>query len=307
MEKTNLNSEQETYLAKWMGGELSDSELAQYIPEAEINFYRKLRLGSDLLNDPGEETFMAIQGKIGEKSKVRSFGKRNIRWAMAVASSLLLFLASYFYFEDGSTVISTSYAEQKTVTLLDNSEVTINANTQLSYENDNWEERREVRLDGEAYFKVQKGSTFEVVTDNGNVEVLGTQFNVKTTLDYFEVTCYEGKVEVRSNGNAKILLPGMTVRRINGHPTEDGTSTSEQPSWMHGESTFKSVPLVYVLAELENQYSLTFNTDAIDDGIRFTGSFGHDNVKVALAAVFNAMRIAYSYNDQKVIVLHPYE
>ncbi|MDC8004785.1 FecR domain-containing protein [Aureisphaera galaxeae] len=307
MEKSHLNNEQEVYLAKWMAGEISDAELAEHISEEDFTFYKKLRLGTELLRTPGTDTFSAIQEKITSQQKAKPLPRKYIRWTMAAAASLVMLFAGYWYVMNGDTTISTTFSEQKTIALLDNSEVILNAKTQLSYEERSWENNREVHLDGEAYFKVEKGSTFSVITENGSVQVLGTQFNVKTTLDYFEVTCYEGMVEVRNGGKAKVLLPGMTVRRINGHPLEDGRSSQEQPSWIHGESSFKSVPLTYVLAELENQYSLTFDTKAIDDSARFTGSFGHDNKEVALSTVFNAMRIEYSYNDQKVVVLRPYE
>ncbi len=307
MEKHDLNNEQEAYLAQWMEGALSDEELAGYIPEEEIAFYKKLRLGTEVLRSPGEDIFLGIQQKINNKREVQLSRKSNLKWAIAAAASLVLFLTSYFFLGNDTIAITTSFSEQRNIELLDNSEVTLNAKTQLSYDEGEWEHHREVHLDGEAYFKVEKGSTFAVITDQGTVEVLGTQFNVKSTLDFFEVTCYEGKVQVSKDGEARILFPGMTYRRINGHPIENGRSTHKQPSWIHGESTFKSVPLTYVIAELENQYSLKFDTKAIDGNVNFTGSFGHDNEEVALSTVFNAMRIEYSYNDQKVIVLRPYE
>ncbi|MBX2829007.1 MAG: FecR domain-containing protein [Flavobacteriaceae bacterium] len=307
MEKTNLNNDQEVYLAQWMAGEITDAELSKHVSEEDIAFYRKLKLGTELLSPPSEDSFAAIQDRIHSKGKVKPIRRKNIRLAMAIAASLLLFLASYFYFENGTTTISTSFSEQITIALLDESEVILNAKTQLSYDEGNWDANREVRLDGEAYFKVEKGSAFTVMTNNGSVKVLGTQFNVKTTLDYFEVTCYEGMVEVRNQDEARVLLPGMTVRRINGFAVEEGRSAQGRPSWLQGESSFKSVPLNYVLNELEKQYSLTFDTKAIDDSARFTGSFGHNNQEVALSTVFNAMRIAYSYNDQNVVVLRPYE
>lgn len=307
MEKSNLNNEQETYLAQWMEGDLSDAELAKYVLEEDITFYKKLRLGTEVLRPLEDITFTSIQNKIAANKKTKSSRKRNLQWGIAVAASLVLFVTSYFFLQDHMVTIDTSFSEQKTIQLVDGSEVMLNAKTQMSYNEKEWIENRELQLDGEAYFKVQKGNTFTVVTSNGTVEVLGTEFNVKTTLDYFEVTCYEGKVEVSNDDSSQILLPGMTLRRINGDPVEEGTSLQKQPSWIYGESTFKSVPLKYVIAELENQYSLTFNTTAIDDNLSFTGSFGHDNRNVALSTVFNAMRMEYSYNDQKVIVLRPYE
>jgi Fe2+-dicitrate sensor, membrane component len=65
--------------------------------------------------------------------------------------------------------------------------VNLNSSSQLSYSKNKWDSKREVTLNGEAFFKVSKGSTFDVITLNGKVSVLGTQFNVKQRENYFEV------------------------------------------------------------------------------------------------------------------------
>ena len=69
-------------------------------------------------------------------------------------------------------------------------------NTTLKYASNKWDKKRRVRLEGEAFFKVAKGSTFTVDTKTGSVKVLGTQFNVKNRIGFFEVVCYEGLVGV---------------------------------------------------------------------------------------------------------------
>ena len=46
-----------------------------------------------------------------------------------------------------------------------------------------WKNERSVNLDGEGFFKVAKGSKFDVETSAGTVSVVGTQFNVKNRKD----------------------------------------------------------------------------------------------------------------------------
>ena len=80
----------------------------------------------------------------------------------------------------------------------------------------NGQTKRDLTLEGEAYFKVQKGQTFSVNTTDGVVKVLGTHFNVKQRNNYFEVNCYEGLVSVTYNNETVKLPPGKTFRLING-------------------------------------------------------------------------------------------
>jgi ferric-dicitrate binding protein FerR (iron transport regulator) len=55
----------------------------------------------------------------------------------------------------------------------------LNAASKLSFNEKKWADQRALTLEGEAFFKVQKGQTFSVNTTAGVITVLGTQFNVK--------------------------------------------------------------------------------------------------------------------------------
>jgi len=63
--------------------------------------------------------------------------------------------------------------------------VVLNSKSTISFNKTDWKNNRQLTLDGEAYFKVEKGSTFTVNTNNGSVTVLGTQFNVNSTRRFF--------------------------------------------------------------------------------------------------------------------------
>ena len=153
------------------------------------------------------------------------------------------------------------------------------------------------------FFKVKKGSTFSVQTSNGQVSVLGTQFNVKHTDAFFEVVCYEGKVSVTNNKKEYLLNPGNAIRKINGTDPEKYTSEKLFPSWVNGESSFVSVPLSYVILELEKQYNIDIDAHKIDDSIIFTGSFSNKDLKLALASVFKTMNIQFIKDENGVLSL----
>lgn len=305
MKESKINKENEPFLAKWLEGDLTDQELIKLVSEEDYISYQKIKKGTQVLSElekPLAPSFVKIQKKINinKKDKQR---KIIIRWSVSVAASILILFGIFTNFNNNQTHIATNFTEQKSLTLLDGSEVVLNAKSEISYQESDWETNRMLTLDGEAYFKVKKGSTFKVQTNNGIVTVLGTQFNVNSTDDYFEVTCFEGSVKVINTSTDYILKPGGVFRKINGNPKVVLSTTNVAPSWIHGESSFKSVPLKYVILELEKQYNIKVDGSKIDDAVIFTGSFTHSDLKIALASVFKTLNIKYHKKNNIIRLL----
>ena len=87
MENQNLHSNEDTFLAQWLEGNLTDTELKKCISEADYNAYLKLRKGldaSDQLNASTEDSFNKIQQKIANK-KTRVRNLYSVRWSIAVS------------------------------------------------------------------------------------------------------------------------------------------------------------------------------------------------------------------------------
>jgi ferric-dicitrate binding protein FerR (iron transport regulator) len=198
---------------------------------------------------------------------------------------------------------STAFGQQKVIELPDGSLVTINSKSTIEFNPDSWQSSRILNLSGEAYFKVKKGSQFTVNTPNGDVVVLGTEFNVNSSHNFFEVICYEGKVKVEKNSKAYILTPGKIIRKFNENKLEENFTNKNFPDWTKGESTFVSVPLEFVIKSIEKQYNLTVISNQVDITRVYTGSFTHNNLDVALATVFKTMNIKYLKKDNGIISL----
>ncbi|WP_431135981.1 FecR family protein [Psychroserpens mesophilus] len=305
MKHKESHNDNDTFLAQWLEGELSDNELKKLISEADYKSFLKIRKGLDTydkLESPTDASFAKIKDRIyNKKGKVRNLNTKT--WLIGIAASLVLFFGLFSILDDDVITVETNYGEQKTIALLDGSEVIMNSKSILTYDEDNWSEERTLHLEGEAYFKVKKGSAFSVVTDNGKVQVLGTQFNVNSESDLFEVVCFEGKVSVKTKDEDVILLPSNSVRRINGNAIEKRISPEGSPSWINGESSFKSVPLKYVIAALESQYNIDIHSGGIDDNIIYTGSFTHKNLNTALQTVFKSLQIQYFEKEKGNIYL----
>ncbi len=305
MKKNNLHIDNDVFLAKWLANEISDIDLKKLISQKDFVAYQKIKKGIaffDVIEAPLEDSYAKLEQKIQLKKSTK-VKQLYTKWAFSITASLLLLFGINSFFNQQDVFNVTNFGEQKTIALLDGSEVILNANSRLNYSKKKWKNKRIVFLQGEAFFKVKKGKTFIVKTKNGSVEVLGTEFNVKSFSDYFEVTCYSGKVKIVQNEKEKILLPNQSYQKINGNFIENSIVKTKKPDWILGESTFNSVPIRYVLHELENQFEIKFVKNNIDQNILFTGSFPNNNKKIALKTVFDALEIKYKFKNDNTIEL----
>ncbi|MDP4820086.1 MAG: FecR family protein, partial [Saprospiraceae bacterium] len=122
---------------------------------------------------------------------------------LAVAASMAVLLIARFLLTDDALSIQTTIGESLVYTLPDGSTVTLNALSSVRFDPDGWSENRSLELQGEAYFEVRKGSSFEVLTPDGTITVLGTAFNVFAREGAFKVVCFEGKVRVAANNQSE--------------------------------------------------------------------------------------------------------
>ncbi|EKD31689.1 MAG: hypothetical protein ACD_77C00272G0002 [uncultured bacterium] len=161
--------------------------------------------------------------------------------------------------------------------LPDGSRVNLNAQSKLTYNSLIWFISRGVKMDGEAYFEVEKGSKFTVNTKNGDIRVLGTKFNVFSREGEFEVTCITGKVEVKS-GNRVILEKNEGVKMaINGELKLISEPEIENViSWKDDVFYFTSVPLNKVIEEVMRQYDIEIKYAANNNYI-YTGNFSKES------------------------------
>ena len=295
---------QENYLAKWLNNELSEEELAEFKKSAEYASYQKILDASQRLEAPEFDVDQAWTSfkmrNTPQEPKVIPL--QPFRQFLRVAAVVAVLLAgAYFYLNSAEENVSTQFAERTQLALPDNSEVFLNADSEVSFNEKKWDENRQVKLDGEAFFKVAKGQKFTVITEGGEVTVLGTQFNVENRNGFFEVTCYEGLVSVAFQGVERKLSAGNSFVAIDGDILTTEAVAAIQPSWMENESTFKSIPLKYVMAELERQFNVTITVEKVDTEQLFTGTFNNTDLHLALESISTPSQIRYKLEGNKVL------
>jgi ferric-dicitrate binding protein FerR (iron transport regulator) len=299
MKETN-----DTYLSDWLAHKITDEQLKQLITAEDFIAFQKIKntLNNHQIENPDlEKNFSAIKQKLEAKktkpSKVISLWKYP-----AIAACLILCFGLYHFFID-SNAIATDFGTNKVILLSDNSKVVLNSKSKLCYTN-YFEYKRTLQLEGEAFFEVQKGSSFTVETPLGNVRVLGTKFNVISFKDFFEVVCYEGKVEVTKNGKATVLTHGESIRFYDDTAENWADTKAKKPSWLSGESSFKNVPMQYVIDQFKNQYNTAVSYPVPIKNVKFTGTFTHTDIDIALQTICIPLHLKYAKTGSgKILIL----
>jgi transmembrane sensor len=150
---------------------------------------------------------------------------------------------------------------------------------------------RHIKLDGEAWFEVNRDEKhpFEISAGNSTVKVLGTSFNMSAypAENYVEVVLQKGKMEFQDNKGGKMvtLLPSERLVFQNGNISKSVTDPVKYYAWAEGKLVFRGDPMAEVARRIERWYNVkveladqelekysfraTFEDDKLEDVLRF--------------------------------------
>ena len=298
--------DKDVLIKKWLNNELSEAEEKAFKQLGDYDFNQyildnaKHFKASNFSKIDDFETFKDNYNSQNIKVRKLNWKKPMLR----IASVIVIALGIYsLFFLDNTTKIQTLASEKTTIELPDNSKVSLNALSSIEFNKNKWNENRMLKLNGEAYFRVAKGKQFDVITTDGKVTVVGTEFNVIQRDNYFEVKCYEGVVRVSSDTIIRRLIAGDTYKIFDGKFTESKT-TSSQPQWTKESSIFNAMPIKEVIAELERQYNIKVILKEVNANRLFTGGFTHKNLENALISITQPMNMTYEFDSSKHIIIN---
>ncbi len=292
-------------IKKWLDHEpLTQTQSKAFKKLDAYDSYAKISETAQKFKAPAydaQQELLDLNNNISNQTKSQISAKSStIHYFLRIAAIVVMSIGTYFaIFYSNSEKITTLASQKTSVELPDQSMVTLNSRSSITYKKKKWNKHRKIKLNGEAYFKVAKGKTFDVHTASGIISVLGTEFNVKQRKDYFEVTCYEGLVSVSHKNKTIRLAPGKIFRVLQ-NKTQDIKTLAKTPEWMQNRSVFSSTPYTYILKEFERQYNVTITAKNIDLNKLFTGNFVHSNIQTALQSITIPMRLKYEINDNNI-------
>jgi ferric-dicitrate binding protein FerR (iron transport regulator) len=297
--------------------------------------WQRLRRKMEALNKP----------VIKMRVKKNGYGRR---WLQAAAVFVAGFAFSWYLFNGrivvnkGATVyneITTPLGSRSTIKLPDGSKIILNAGSKLRYPLAFDKKKREVYLEGEAFFDVAKDKKHEFLVNTPyiTIKVYGTQFDVKAyaTDKTVETTLVRGKISVipklqadKTRKKEIVLKPNQRLvlykkgnrdkdvsviagkrmseeKRGNTEPPKLIISKKVDPdyytSWKDGRLIIRSERLDQLAVKLERRYDVRihFSNDEVKK-YRFTGIIENETVEQVFDAIKTASKIHYKIEERDI-------
>ena len=307
-------------LCEWVNKNTEISEwLEKQIHDSPDNMNKELQL--KMFNDI--KTTLRIEKPTElevNESKIASGSafselKTWIRFAAMFVLPLISALGVYLYMSDKNVteplVVSVERGQKASITLPDGSKVWLNSLSELTYNSDFNTEKRELLLDGEAYFEVASNpdKPFVVRSNEITVEALGTAFGVKAYTDDVSVSSIlmHGKVRVTTPNGSIILKPNERVqydRELATTRQSSVTNAVDFTGWIHNELRFENESLYEITRNIQRIYNveIIFSTERLKK-LRYTGTVDNNSLESVLNLISLTSPVSFKIDGQKVILL----
>ncbi|MFT3935595.1 MAG: FecR domain-containing protein [Chitinophagaceae bacterium] len=273
------NESQNSY---WQAFEAANPQKKEIIDQAStiIKEYRQQDFFTNEAHK--EQIWQRIEKSIAQQPVISQPKVFNLRSFMRVAAAIIIIAGTSFWLLNRnasakSITVATAFGEVKTITLPDESQVTLNGNSSITYLN-HWKEnqRREVSIKGEGYFNVthlnkdsaniKENERFIVHCGDVNIEVLGTTFNVKARRGKTDIALITGKIRIdytdASIGNKPVVMaPGDYLEYVSQKivVAKRLVKPAQITNWRTNEISFTNANLKEIAETLQDNYGYTVN------------------------------------------------
>lgn len=282
-----------------------------------------------LLSTDWNEGMHQVTMDAGDKEKIKSklnfymesdsrYSRRKKLWMYAavlipfllVSSALLVFQPSQQTTDD--FVVTVGNGDKAQLTLPDETKVWMNSNSRLEYSG-NDKKIRNVKLVGEAYFKVSrnKSKPFIVTVNNLKVEVLGTAFNLKAreNSELIETSLIEGSLRISGDALSQDYMLKPNQKAVYSNRLKEIAISSANvevaSAWINNQIKIHSEPFAEVLKRLEEWYGVRIiSTNKSIENDKITGTFKGDDLKIVLEALCIQYEMHYTMQGDSLFTLH---
>lgn len=275
---------------------------------------------SSMLRQEGDEAWSAdkmkqLKAQVRMK-KIRILSMHALKYAAVIIVAILgtwFFTSEHTGNDADFTQIEVPAGQRVYVTLADGTEAWLSPRTKVKVPNRFNKDNRVVELDGEGYFSVTKDARrpFIVKTQNYDIKVLGTKFNVfaYSESNRFEADLVEGAVQVYSRSNQEdnlILAPNEKAYLENNRLLKASHIFNNEEYLKNGIFSFTGVPFSEILNYLSLWYNVKFELkNASSLSHKVSGKFRQsDEVKDILKALQGVHRFNYRFMNEKLIEIY---
>jgi ferric-dicitrate binding protein FerR (iron transport regulator) len=314
-------------LNRWMFGKIAPADLQQW--KENIKDLSDEKLGQSLQviwEDLKEMSPMEPRLKKTVLSdihqQINAAPRHSIRYWLRIAAviliPLLISFASYHYFSNKyqhlpqDFVVMAENGQRTKVLLPDGTQVWLNSESMLSYSSDFNENNRCVKLEGEAFFDVNKSNDLHFVVEASliNVVVYGTAFNVTAYPDEetIDITLLRGRVSVENRLDNKLLAqirPGqqLSLSKADIKWKVQDCDAQIESLWTQNKLKFENAPVSEVFRKLERWYGVTIHVEnPVDTIIRYGFTLKSESLREMLDEINKITPIIYKINGEEVII-----
>ncbi|MCS3839221.1 transmembrane sensor [Pseudomonas sp. JAI111] len=298
------------------GDQLTFSHWLQADP-AHAEAYAQAQVLWELSEGPArtlaDEEAFALQGYLNAINSSRRHSV--LRWsgALAVAACLLLMIGfgvgwqPLRWIDDLGADYVSAPGQIKTVTLADQSQVTLDADSAIAVDFSRGERHVQLRR-GAGFFSVtHTGDPFVVDAEKGQARVLGTQFEVRLQPHGARVTVLSGRVGVTADKQAEqqILTAGQQVAYGEGSAEKLHAVDSEaQLAWRQGWLNYYKATLAEVVQDLQRYYPgrIVLLNDELA-ARRVSGSFPSKDPQAVLSSLQGVVGFEQTQVMEHLIIL----
>ncbi|UXV20813.1 FecR family protein [Pseudomonas fluorescens] len=266
---------------------------------AHVEAYSRAQVLWELSEVPArtlaDEDAVALQGYLNSMNSSKRSRVVRGAGALAMAACLLVMVSlgagwqPSRWVDDFGADYVTAPGEVKTVTLADQTRVTLDADSAIAVDFSHGERHIQLRR-GAGFFRVtHTGQPFVVEAGSGEVRVLGTQFEVRLQPAGAQVTVLSGRVGVTPSrqGQQQVLTAGQQVAYAGGVADALHAVDSESRlAWRDGWLNYYKAPLAEVVQDLSRYYPgriLLLNDEMAAK--RVSGSFPSKDPVAVLSAL----------------------
>lgn len=265
---------------------------------------------SEAFTPDRDRAWNSIENRIKPVKTMHRFVPAITKVAAAIALLLVGFSISLLiHLKDRNqfTKIHAPNGHKTQIFLPDSSIVFLNGGTSMTYADDFLSDRK-VELSGEAFFEVRKNteSQFTVHTDYIDVNVFGTQFNVKAYTEdaELEISLLEGSIGLSKNSkNLVMLLPG-NIAVLNKETKKIGLQKGDVAkiiSWASDELIFEDKTFEEITTYLERWYGVEIELEeSLKKAHRYTFSIKTESLREMLNLINVITPIEYKIQGKQV-------
>jgi len=247
------------------------------------------------------------------------FSNRYIPIAAAIivmTTAALIFLSPVHWFSKNKIksewISYTSPVSQRSILHLnDGSEVTLNSGSTLSYPKIFDQDKRMVKLSGQAFFEVAHDASHPFIVQTGKIQtkVLGTEFNVSNYKAEKEVTValVRGSVQIKTmdkNQDSILLKPGerMTYHSGSGKMIASSFDTEIETGWKEGNTSFKAADFKTISSVFEKNFGYKLLLPHQTIKINYTGTFKNESPLHIIKAICYSLNLTYTIQNNTIIL-----